>query len=260
MTDFSQRFAEIPPILVTKVNGDTTESGFAYIGSCIADAIEKEVGTLTNTRKILDFGCGLGRVMAQMRGRAPEADIVGFDIDPMMLHWAGRLLGSERNRFVSTTQDLPDGGFDLIVVISVFTHLDTTTDYWLAEIHRLLGPKGRAFVTYHDETLFAEMAGKNLFPDVASDAALGGRYVLNAKTAEGGAAMGTFYTTNKWEQLVGRYFDVERTAPRGLFGHQSYSVISKKNVPLDREPLYRQYLASLEKELFDLRQRHQVSY
>ena len=246
--------------MVAKVNGDTTESGFGYIGTCIADGIEQEVGSLADVPRILDFGCGLGRVMAQMRRRSPEANIVGFDIDPMMLHWAGHLLGEERNRFVSTTLDLPDGAFDLIVVISVFTHLDTTTNYWLTEIHRLLAPQGRAFVTYHDETLFAEMAGKGLFPGVEPKAVLSDRYVLNASTAEGGAAMGTFYTTVEWERLVRRYFNVERTAPRGLFGHQSYSVVSKKDVRLDRAPLYRQYAGALEKDLFDLRKRHQVSY
>jgi ubiquinone/menaquinone biosynthesis C-methylase UbiE len=260
MTSFSQRFAEIPAPLVTKVNGDNTEAGFVYIGTCIADAIEKEAGNLTNFRSILDFGCGLGRVTAQMSRRAPEADIVGFDIDPMMLHWAGHLLDGGRSRFVSTTLDLPDGGFDLIVVVSVFTHLDTTTDYWLTEIHRLLGPHGRAFITYHDETLYAEMAEKGQFHEVATNSILREKYVVGERTAEGGAAMGTFYTTAKWEQLVERYFKVERTVPRGLFGHQSYSVVSKKDVQLDRAPLYRQYLGSLEKELFDLRRQHQVSY
>ena len=260
MEEFSKRFAQIPPPLVTKVNGVATEDGFIYIGKCIADAIEKEVGGLSGAQHVLDFGSGLGRVMVQLLPRAPQAEFVGFDIDPMMLHWSGLLLEDPRTRLVSTTFDLPDESFDLIIAISVFTHLDVTTDFWLTEIHRLLHPRGQAFVTFHDETLFAEMAKAGQIPGATPDTPLSDCHVVGDGTAEGGASMGTFYTTKHWDSLLDRYFTIHHTAPRGLFGHQSYSLVSKKPVIIDRTSLYGQYARSLERELFSLRKQHQVYY
>jgi ubiquinone/menaquinone biosynthesis C-methylase UbiE len=260
METFSQRFAQIPPQTVAKVNGVATEDGFIYIGKCIADAIEKEIAGLAEVRHVLDFGCGLGRVMAQLLPRAPQAEFVGFDIDPMMLHWSSLLLGDTRTQFVSTTLDLPDESFDLIVVISVFTHLDITTDFWLTEIHRLLSPRGKAFLTFHDETLFAEMAKNGQISGASPDTILSDCHVVGNGTAEGGASMGTFYTTKHWDSLLGRYFTIHHTAQRGLFCQQSYSLISKKPVTIDRTVMYGQYARSLEQDLFNLRKQHSVCY
>jgi len=257
---FSERFARIPSALIQKVNGVASEEGFVYIGGRIADTIGGALGGFAGTRDVLDFGCGLGRVAARLFDRAPDARIVGFDIDPMMLKWGEDLLAGQPVRFVDTTLDLPNRSFDLVIAVSVFTHLDATTDYWLAEIHRLLRPGGRAFLTYHDQTLFGEMALQGQLPGVASDGALADRYVLGRGTPEGGAAMGTFYTTEHWERLLDRWFVISATAERGMFGHQSYSVVRPKPVSPPRGELLRHYARSLERQLSDLRREHQVFY
>jgi hypothetical protein len=138
--------------------------------------------------------------------------------------------------------------------------LDTTTEYWLAEIHRLLAPGGKAFLTFHDETLFEEIAGSPAVPDVPKGTKLISRYVVGSDTLEGGAAMGTFYTTEVWEKILEKYFTVERTVPRGLFGHQSFSVVTKKAVSIDRALLDREYMGLLEQQLFDLRKAYRVLF
>ena len=250
MNPFSSRFASVPQPLIQKVNGATTEESFIYIGRCIADAITTEAGGLAEMNRILDFGCGMGRVTARMLDRAPAAQFVGFDIDPQMLEWCGRLLDSPRLRCVSATLDLPDNSFDLVYAVSVFTHLDETTDFWLSEIHRLLAPGGRAFLTYHDETLFAERIG----------GVLADRHIVGGGGPEGGAAMGTFYRTDYWERLLRPYYKVLKTVPRGLFGDQSYSVVQKKRGGPDRAKPLAEYAHALEKELFELRKRYQVTY
>jgi len=250
MNTFSERFAAVPQPLVHKVNGALSEETFIYIGRCIADAITGEVTDVAAMKQILDFGCGLGRVTARMLDRAPGAQFTGFDIDPQMLDWCGQLLSSPRLRCVAATLDLPDNSFDLVYAVSVFTHLDETTDFWLSEIHRLLRPGGRAFLTYHDETLYRERFGK----------ALADRHIEGAGGPEGGAAMGTFYTTALWEELLKPYYKILRTAPRGLFGDQSYSLVQKKRSSPDRAPVLTQYAHALEKELFSLRKQYQVTY
>ena len=97
-------------------------------------------------------------------------------------------------------------------------------------------------------------------PGATPDTPLSDCHVVGDGTAEGGASMGTFYTTKHWDSLLDRYFTIHHTAPRGLFGHQSYSLVSKKPVIIDRTSLYGQYARSLERELFSLRKQHQVYY
>jgi len=262
MNEFSRVFAEVPRNLVTKVNGDATEGGFKYIGSCIAGGIEESlrvagVKPLGSDQQILDFGSGLGRVILHLLSRAPEAEITGFDIDPMMLHWAARLIPDARARFVSSTLDINSGRFDLITVVSVFTHLDATTEFWLSEVRRLLSPSGRAFITYQDDTLFYEMQGKGQIPSAAT---LDGKYVTGRGSAEGGAAMGTFYSTPYWKALLEKFFKVETILPRGLFGHQSITVVTRREEPINRASLILEYAAALERDIFSLRRDFGIQY
>jgi ubiquinone/menaquinone biosynthesis C-methylase UbiE len=264
MANFSKLFSDIPAALVAKVNGDTTETGFRHIGFHIAEGIERELPPVLGSKesrlrqcdRILEFGSGLGRVILQLLERVPKAEIVGFDIDPMMNRWTGHLFPDKRLKLVSSTLDLPDGSFDLIIIVSVFTHLDQTTDFWLSEVHRLLSKTGYAFITYHDDTLFMEMQAKGQFPS----SKLEGKFVAGHGTAEGGAAMGTFYTTPYWKQVLEKYFNVDVLKPRGLFRHQSISVVSRKDIRIDREALYRTYMATLEHEIYELRRTHEIHY
>ncbi len=250
MTHFSERFAGVPTNLVQKVNGATTEETFIYIGRCIADQISTDIPKLAEVGRVLDFGCGIGRVIARLLDRAPQAEFVGFDIDPQMLKWCDHLLACSRLRLVSSTLDLADSSFDLITAISVFTHLDVTADFWLTEIRRLLRPGGRAFVTFLDDTLFKEIAGRTA----------GGYEVVGKGGPEGGAGMGTYYKVAAWEARVRPWFKIMRTAPRGMFGHQSYSVLQRRRLVRGAEPFLRQYAANVEKELFELRKDHAVVY
>ncbi len=258
---FSALFPQIPESLLLKVNGNATEDAFHFIGGEIAKGIRgalPESCPLARARHILDFGCGLGRVSSRLLQDAPEAQVVGFDIDPAMLHWSRRLLPDPRIRFVSSTLPLAAGGFDLITVVSVFTHLDETTDFWLSEINRLLANDGVAFITYQDETLFAELKATGAFPASAECA---DRFVTGQGGPEGGAAMGTFYATPYWQTLLARYFEEVTVQPRGLFGHQSISVVRRSRAgTFDRERLARQYAASLEGEIFALRRDHGIGY
>ena len=257
---FSQRFAEIPSHLVAKVNSTLSEAEFTAIGSIVANTLEQYAVDLNSVTQILDFGCGLGRVMAPMLAKAPQAEFTGFDIDPMMLDWCRHLLPDARCRLVSSLFDLPDNAYDLIYVVSVFTHLDVTADFWLAEIQRILKPTGKAFITYHDDTLFEEIVGGPSLPDLPPGTKLHDRYVAGRGTQEGGVVMGTFYTTEYWESLLAQRFSIACSVPRGLFGHQSFSIITKKQVMPDRTTGDREYMRVIERELFELRRATHVMF
>jgi|GEM_PF-3572756 len=258
MESFSERFKKVPIHLIQQVNGDSTEAGFRYIGECIAAGIEShlaearrekapgQISPLNNPKTILDFGCGLGRVILHLAERAPQTKITGFDINPSMVKWARYLLPSPNLSFVNSTLELPPASFDLVIAISVFTHLDATTDFWLSEIQRLLSINGMAVITYQDETLFEELKQKGALDSAAY---LTTKYVYGRGDLEGGATMGTFYTSSFFRSLLERFFTVHLQAPRGLFDHQSLAVVTRKDTGLDQSAFLLEYTKSLEREL-----------
>ncbi|MET8310442.1 class I SAM-dependent methyltransferase [Micromonospora sp. NPDC005173] len=110
----------------------------------------RQFGLPTRWERVLDFGCGVGRLSQAL---APYADeVVGVDIAPPMLETARRLDRSAGNiRFVlNDAPDLshfPDGHFDLVYSALVLQHLPRPAiDHYLAEFLRVLRPGAVAVV------------------------------------------------------------------------------------------------------------------
>jgi SAM-dependent methyltransferase len=107
-------------------------------------------------KRVLDFGCGPGRTLSEFSAEAEQADFVGCDIHAESLDWARANL--PRFTFVQNREqppvDLPAGSFDLIYGVSVFTHLTDHWAGWLAEVHRLLRPRGLGIFSFLGEALW----------------------------------------------------------------------------------------------------------
>lgn len=102
-------------------------------------------------KRILDFGCGSGRVLRHFVAEADQgAEFWGSEIDPASVEWINANL-APRFRAVLNAEsppvDLPDGHFDLIYAISVFTHITDEWASWLLEMHRMLKPDGLLLVS-----------------------------------------------------------------------------------------------------------------
>jgi ubiquinone/menaquinone biosynthesis C-methylase UbiE len=103
--------------------------------------------------RILDLGCGAGRMIRHLKDLAQTCEIWGCDISAEHIFWCKRNMSPPFNFFVNTkVPHLPhrDGSFRFIYCGSLFTHIDDLTDTWLLELRRLLAPDGRAFITIHD--------------------------------------------------------------------------------------------------------------
>jgi len=99
--------------------------------------------------RVLDFGCGAGRLTQALAEHADE--VVGVDVSPPMLEQARQLDASGRCTFVlNESQDLrqfPDGSFDLVYSELVLQHLpEPVIDGYLAEFVRVLAPGGVALL------------------------------------------------------------------------------------------------------------------
>jgi SAM-dependent methyltransferase len=107
--------------------------------------------------RILEFGCGCGRIMRWMEDVARSSALVGTDIDERAIEWASANLPFAQfdvNAGVPPTR-YADAEFDLILNHSVFTHLDARhQDLWLAELQRITAPQGVLVLSVHGDYAF----------------------------------------------------------------------------------------------------------
>jgi SAM-dependent methyltransferase len=102
-------------------------------------------------RRVLDFGCGYGRVLRTLRAAFGDAELIACDLDPAAVDRCVRAFGAQ-GLAASTDPDLIEqvGDIDLIWCGSVLTHLDHPQ--WtplLRYFARALRPGGIAVVTTH---------------------------------------------------------------------------------------------------------------
>jgi SAM-dependent methyltransferase len=98
--------------------------------------------------KVLDFGCGWGRVMRVLLKDIHTHNLHGTDIDEEVIALAREMLPAA-NFAVNdrlAPLDYDDASFDIVIVNSVFSHLaEPNFLFWLGELTRVLKP-GRALV------------------------------------------------------------------------------------------------------------------
>jgi SAM-dependent methyltransferase len=119
----------------------------------LVDVLARQGQTLDQFKKVLDFGCGCGRVLRHLRG-VTRAAIHGSDANPTAIQWCARYLGFAEFRVNALEPPLPypDRMFDLLYAFSVFTHLtEPLQARWMDELRRVLAPEGLLIVTVHGD-------------------------------------------------------------------------------------------------------------
>lgn len=106
-------------------------------------------------RNVLDFGCGSGRLLVGWHIIMPQIQLYGCDLNPQLIDWAQQHLPQAIDcRLSNLNPTLPyqDQQFDMIYLISVFTHLSLETQkQWIREFKRILRKGGYLMVTLHGE-------------------------------------------------------------------------------------------------------------
>jgi SAM-dependent methyltransferase len=135
---------------ITTMTGDEALALGFKVYALVKRTYEEHAGPLTPSHRILDFGCGWGRVTRFfLRDIAPE-NLVGIDVDEEAIAacratnpWASF---EHCERFPPTAFE--SGSFDLVYAYSVFSHLSEEAHLrWLEEFERILRPGGVVIVT-----------------------------------------------------------------------------------------------------------------
>jgi SAM-dependent methyltransferase len=101
-------------------------------------------------KRVLDFGCGAGRILRTAVTEDPDAEFWACDIHAPSVAWLTEHLSPPAHIFQSEAWPplgQPDRRFDLIYAFSVFTHLLDSWSAWLLELHRVLTDDGVLIVT-----------------------------------------------------------------------------------------------------------------
>jgi SAM-dependent methyltransferase len=144
-----------PPKLIYLVTGQFDAEAFYQSGvlggTCIREILSRYNLEISTFRKVLDFGCGCGRVIRHFRSLT-RANLYGIDYNPELIGWCQRNL--QFADFGVNKTGIPlkfaDGTFDFVYSISVFTHLTQGNQrFWMDEIMRVLKPGGHMLFTVH---------------------------------------------------------------------------------------------------------------
>ena len=128
-----------------------------------------EMSGLQPGERVLDVGCGTGRLAAPLLDHlGPAGSYEGFDRDASRIDWCNEHIAPLHPKFRFRTVSVfnssrqkgdlpagklsfpyPDADFDLVFLFSVFTHmLPEGVERYLAEIRRVLRPGGRSVITW----------------------------------------------------------------------------------------------------------------
>lgn len=106
----------------------------------------------TPAGRVLDFGCGSGRLLRPWTRFAGELELHGVDVDVEAIDWVRRWLPWVHAAVVEPFPPLPhgDGAFAAVFAFAVFSQIAAPVQRaWLGEIARVLAPGGLLMLTTH---------------------------------------------------------------------------------------------------------------
>jgi SAM-dependent methyltransferase len=186
-------------------------------------------------KRVLDFGCGAGRVLRQFADCADMADLHGCDIHGPSIAWMNDNLGKYLKGVTCQEQPgLPfeNDTFALIYAVSVFTHLTEFSTAWLVELRRTLAPDGYLMVTILDGGWIRELAGEDW-----DENRIGFNALLPGNPWGVG---GPIVFMSRWwiEAHWGRAFNIIEIRP-GVEGGQGFVVMQKTPLTISAEEIDR---------------------
>jgi SAM-dependent methyltransferase len=211
-----------PPHLRTLTAGTADPRWFLESGRSSAETIREAAGRhgvdLSSTGRMLDFGCGCGRILRHWQHLA-GLEIHAAEPDDRLAEWCARNLP-----FVSVSRSLAlpplpheSDAFDLVYAISVFTHLTERAQVlWMAELARIIRPRGLLLLTVHGDRYLNRLA------PAERESYDEGRLVIRYASASGTNLCCAFHPTHFVRERLATGFDLlehttggfERGAPQ----------------------------------------------
>lgn len=136
-------------VITNNHKGEATGRGALAILDCVLSCV-RETTTITKSMKILDYGCGWGRVTRLLPYYFNAESITGVDVNKRLIDDANKLVPEIEHVKIKSMARLPfkDGSYDIIFANSVFSHLSKKAClFTLEELSRLLSKDGVLIVS-----------------------------------------------------------------------------------------------------------------
>ena len=217
-----------PPLLRVKVAGTADRSVFlaqsAEAAETIREALTACGDPIEAAKSLLDFGCGCGRILRQWAS-LPATDVHGTDYNSDLIAWSRRNLHFATFGVNGLAPPLmyEDERFDLVLAISVFTHLTADLERrWIAELHRVLRTDGRLLLSTRGNAWFDHLAREERAAYLAGDRV--DRYA----EAVGSNLMGVFHPVDYVRDRMAPGFVLTLTEPAAFAGQQDLHILTKR--------------------------------
>lgn len=223
-----------PPLLRQRVHGAFDAESYLALSQRIAADVNKLFHSvdckLSSFERVLDFGCGSGRLLRQL-GQLP-GELHGTDIDHEAIEWCRKNL-----LFVNATVNgalpptsYPDVFFDCVIAISVFTHLnEDMQSSWLTELQRITKSHGVLLLSVHGN--IARRAYAEDVKDSVKDDSVS--FIVSETGLFKRDRLPDFYqdaqhTRAYVERAWSKYFEILGYAEAGINDHQDAVLLRKR--------------------------------
>lgn len=150
-------------------------------------------------KKILDWGCGPGRVIRHLPSVVGNGcEYYGTDYNKQSIDWCSKNLTDIKFNKNSLDAKLPysDNFFDIIYGISIFTHLSEQLHYdWYNELFRILKPNGIMFLTTQGDNFKVKLTDSEVLKYN------NGELIIRGKVKEGHRTFSAFHPTGFMKKL-----------------------------------------------------------
>ena len=171
---------------------------------------------IDSLQSILDLGCGTGRLIVGWYLDNPKRKLFGCDINGELLAWAMDSLPKQIKWDQSSLNPplpYPSNCFDLIYLVSVFTHLSLASQYsWIEELKRIVRPHGYIMISLQGEIYV------NLFQPKRVEEFSKTGYIETVTVDEGSNSFGTYHCHKFVEELFAD-FEIVGYYPRGRINY-----------------------------------------
>jgi SAM-dependent methyltransferase len=222
-----------PPHLRHAVANSEDVAWFLQAGAegaaCLREVLEKSGIVFNDLGAVLDFGCGVGRVLRHLADPTGPA-LHGTDFNREMIAWCAASLPFALFQVNDLKGPLAfeNESFELIYAFSVFTHLAEPSQIaWIEELRRVLRPGGHLVLTLHGEHYLPQLSAAD------QRRFLSGQLVVVGRRREGRNDCAAFHPEAYVRQTLARGLDVVDFLPRAARGNpwQDVYLLRKGEIP-----------------------------
>lgn len=178
---------------------------------CIQRVLTKNRLQIQMFNRILDFGCGCGRVMRHWSTlKGPR--LYGIDYNPYPIDWCQKTFSFAEFsvNHMQVPLDYNVGQFDFIYAISVFTHLSVKSQhFWISELLRVLKPGGYLYLTTHGKSYLQRLTL------IEQELFVAGHVVVREERFNGNNICSAIHPESYVRQVLAKGFAVVDFIPEG---------------------------------------------